>query len=198
MAINYDVVFAGDGTLVLTDGDRTPDNMLSLHMSTDGLGGGTKEVLLDYSIATGTPTDFYLEPPTGETWYINRLIGFMQFTGGFRAERYADFAAALTNGIKLSVQDGSGAVKYDATGSDHVVSNAGWAHQDYDINAVTWGAGDSFVSWRWSFFKDGGPLKLIGSATAADVRKFVMTAQDDFSVGGLSAHSYICRGWKSV
>ena len=149
--------------------------------------GGTNAIG-DYSTGTGSSGEtFIIQPPADEDWRIERMMIHIQDTGVFAAEEYGS-TSALTNGVAVRVETDTGTV-YDLTDVT-VKTNAQWGRQCYDTRIDTWGAGDEFLSARWTFGKAGYPIRLDGT----NGERLAVYLQDDMS--NLVAHSFFVNGYK--
>lgn len=129
-------------------------------LDTNGDGTGTTNANGNYASAAD---DFYIKPPVGTRYEIDRLIVFIQDTGAFDAELYGN-GAILTNGISLLQLNFDGTTRVDLTGGLSIKSNADWGRLCYDVDVKTWGTGDEVLLARFTFSKFGGPLTLDGDA----------------------------------
>ncbi len=160
-------------------------------LSSTGKGGfssGT-DALGDYSTATGSSGEtFHITPSTGEAFFINRMFVHVQDTGAFAAEEYGNLGSALTNGVQIRVQTDTGTI-LDLTDVT-VKANAQWARHAYDVRIDTWSVGDEFLTCRWSFYKNGYPIRLDGDNN----ERLEVYLQD--SCTGLVEHNFFVNGYK--
>ena len=159
-------------------------------LATTGKGASTDgtNAIFDYSTSGGSSGEiFKIQPPAGEAYFINRLMVHIQDDGAFSAGEYGS-TAALTNGVQVRVQTDTGTL-HDLTDVT-VKTNAQWGRQCYDTRVDEWGAGDEFLSARWSFVKNGYPIRLNGDNN----ERLEVYLQDDMT--DLVAHNFYVNGYK--
>lgn len=163
--------------------------MISQFADSLGTGLGTVDLIGDYS---GAATDFWIEPPAGEVWHIFRLIGYMRFGSALRADRYG--GAALTNGVKLIHEVSSS--ERDLTSQRSVLHLAEWGAYCHDFTEHSFGSGDNFATWRWSFNRSGVALFIDGDNND----KVIIRLNDNFSATGVNLveHHFLFQGHKLV
>lgn len=141
----------------------------------------------DYSLS---PTFFQIGPPNNEVWVVNRIILKIQDDAGFRAEGYAANASPLTNGISFERGvDGVDEPIDDFTDGDPIASNGCWAHFCYDVSYNSWGAGDNFLSARWTLDRHGFGAILDGNKNEV----FRARVSDNFT--GIVEHLIVAEGF---
>ena len=133
----------------------SPENILCQFLDTNGDGSGSIEMTGDYSM---TADDFYVEAQAGEVLSIYEMLITVVDNANFTAAGYGG-AAALTNGIHLSVHDDTGAEVLLLT-PRYVKANYHWAAECYDAELVEFGAGDNAYIVRWTFARSGSPIVL--------------------------------------
>jgi hypothetical protein len=133
--------------------------IISRFLDTVGDGSGTKNAIGDYS---GAVEEFKIVPGADEIFVINRLIAQIRDNGVFSASTYGAIAGGLTNGVVIRLKD-SGGTKLDLCDGLPIKTNAEWARVCYDTQLLTWGAGDSFISVRWTFSRSGTQVWLDNS-----------------------------------
>lgn len=158
--------------------------IFSRYLDTNGIGTGTKNANGDYSTVSDI---FYIQPPAGTQYEINRMIVEIEDTAGFQAEEYGNLGAALTNGITVREQNGDGTV-IDLTDGIPIKTNAGWGALCYDVDLKTWGAGDEVLLVRWTFATAGNPLFLNGDS----LDRLEVILNDNFT--GLVEHYFLVQG----
>lgn len=154
-------------------------------LSTNGDGTGTKEATGDFS---STASLFILQPPLNEIYDVARLFVTIRDTM-ITAEKYGGIASGLTNGINIDHREEGDIIK-DLLGGFDIKTNIDWARFCYDVDLKTWGAGDEFVTVRWTFEKSGEPLILHGGKAG----RLVVTCNDDMT--GLISHTFTAQGTK--
>jgi hypothetical protein len=127
------------------------------YLDTVGDGSGNTAVTGNYSAATET---FLIAPAAGETFYLNRCVVVIEDGAGIAADNYGA-GTALSTGILIQKVDPSGLV-CDFTDGQPIVSNVGWAHLCYDVSLHEFGAGNEFVTVRWTWGKSGKMVVLQG------------------------------------
>lgn len=161
-------------------------------LATTGKGGttGHSNAVGDYSTATGTSGEsFIIKPPVGEAYHIERMMIHIQDTGAFAAEEYGSLGSALDKGVTLRIATSTGTI-HDLTGANPVKANAQWGRHCYDVRVDTWSVGDEFLSARWTFWKNGYPLRLDGD------RGEYLEVYLQNSCTGLVAHDFFVGGYK--
>lgn len=160
--------------------------MISQFCDSLGTGLGTINIIADYS---GAATDFWIEPPAGEIWHILRIMVKISDSGNFRPEWYGA-NGPLTNGLKIIHEVNS--VDNDLTGQLPIRNIGEMAAYMFDIKLHDFGAGDKFITGRWSFSRSGVALALNGDTND----KLIVRVNDDMS--GLTGHKFIAQGHKLV
>lgn len=134
---------------------------------------------------SGADQRFIWQPPSGKSANINRLIGYVEDQGTFDSGDYGN-GLALSSGITVTVEFNDGS-SIDLLDGQPITQNGHWARMCYDTAVSTYGTGNEYLSFRWTFAKEGKPIKL------EDGEKLVVTIRDDltglvsqtFRVGGL-------------
>jgi len=130
------------------------------YLDTDGDGTGTTNAIGDYS---GGEEIFYIQPPAGTVYSLNRMMVFVQDAGTFDSAKYGN-GVGLTTGIVVRVQDDEGTLD-TMTGVLPVKTNTHWKRLCYDAVVSKDGTGDETLGARWTFTKDSGePIILNGNA----------------------------------
>lgn len=161
-------------------------NNLFQFLSTNGDETGTIDAIGDYSSGI---TDFFIAPPTGELYILNRMLVCIQCTGLLATRKYGD-QAELTNGIKLCMYNGKMQTNNELSAVP-IKSHDDWAGLCFDAVAPSYGnvAGKT-VTIRWTFAKSGKALYLNGNLGD----KFLVHLNDNFS--GLEHHRFQIQGYK--
>ena len=159
--------------------------LLSRYLDTDGDGTGTKNAIGDYS----TPEDFFIQPPAGVYYRINRILISIEDGVSFKAGLYGGLAA-LSVGITLKIKDASGTL-VDFTDAVPVKTNGQWARLAYDVDLKSWSASptEELLSVRLTFSKFGQAIRLDGDKG----EKLVMTLSDNMT--GLISHYFKVQGY---
>lgn len=156
------------------------------HLDTNGDGSGDVNANGDYSAVAKR---FYIQPPAGERFDIYRVVGMIEDTQGFRAENYGHLPDPLENGIIIRVQDDDG-TKVDITDGRPIKRNADWGSRCYDVDLKTWGVGNEYLVFRWTFERCGSPEFLNGDLN----ERLEMVFNDDLR--GLVEHHFVAEGQK--
>jgi hypothetical protein len=163
-------------------------SLLIRYLDTDGDGGGTDNANGNYASAAD---DFYIENALGaeggQTYEIHRMIVSAQDTASMQAQEYGNLGAALTNGIRIYVDQGGGDGETAIDGGLAIKSNAEWGRLCYDVEVKSWGSGNEMLLVRWTFSKAGDPLILRQKNS-----KLIVRLNDDFS--GLIDHHFMVQG----
>lgn len=144
-------------------------------------GTGTYEQASDYSV---TPGRFWVE--YAEPVVINRMIGSYEDNQSIAASEYGA-GPALTNGIKISIEDANDDEIVDLIEGRTVKTNADWTSFCYDASPIDYGTGANYMAIRWTFGRTGMPLILEAGW------KLIMTISDDLS--GLTSHTFQAQGF---
>lgn len=131
------------------------------------------EVVINMNVdGSGAPVSYIIEPPSGETWQITRLMINM-LDGSAMDDGMFGGIAALTNGVLLRAHN-----------SGNLLSPALWqtngdiANDMYDVDyADKAPAGQYGLRGRWTFTKMGAVVELIGS----EVDFIEILIQDDLT-----------------
>lgn len=165
---------------------KRAEGLIVRALDTDGDGGGTKNANGDYSSAAEI---FFIQPPSGVSYNIARMIISVEDTNGMQAEEYGNLGVALSNGIQVRVQDDTGTV-LDLTDALVVTANAHWGRLCYDVDIKTWGAGNEILIARWTFARFGvDGLLLRGSYN----ERLEVVLNDNLT--GLIAHYFFVNGY---
>jgi hypothetical protein len=165
--------------------DYEAADLLFRHLDTDGDGGGTKNANGNYA---SVAEEFYIQPPAGQAYVINRMLVHIEDAGNFTANIYGA-GSLLTNGVNVSVRQSGGQEIVDLLDGVPVVDNAHWGGVSYDTDYVSFGAGNNSFNVRWTFAKSGVPIVL------QNQEKLVVNLRDDFS--GLVEHYFLVQGFKT-
>ena len=152
-------------------------------LSANGDGTGTKNAIGDYS----SGQNFFIAPPAGSIYTITRMIVQIRDAGVFTADKYG-FISELSTGISVLLLDDDDNTLVDLTDGLPVTCNADWGRLCHDVTHMDWGAGDEFISARWTFSKFGRPIQLHGDSG----QKFAVHLEDDMT--GLVDHLFTVQG----
>lgn len=152
-------------------------------LSTNGDGTGTVIANVDGS---GTPVPFKIIPPAGHQYLLNRMIIHVQDTNVLNSNQYGNIAS-LANGITIGVyRVADDSEVYAITNGQPIKQNAHWNRFCHDVSPDTFGAGNKFVSARFSFFKAGQSIPL------SEDEYFAVTINDNLT--GLVDHTFQVQG----
>lgn len=147
---------------------------------------GSAEAAVDGSV---TPVEFYVRPVAGEVWRIARMLVFLE-ASSIAAGSYGPVpVGSLSNGIRVYLAN-SDVETNDLLDVHTIHTSAGWAEYCHDAQVKAWGAGNEFLTVRWTFTKAGVPLRLDGNKQ----ERLVVLVQDDLT--GLVSHQFIVQGYK--
>lgn len=139
-----------------TNINKNTKPMLVKILDTVGDGTGAKNAIGDYSL---TPTKFLIKPAPGEVFTIARMLGHVEDSGTFDSGSYGN-GIVLTNGITVSYK--CGVREVDLMDGMSVITNADWAGVCYDVNISSFGLGNEYLNFRWTFEKTGTWIELNG------------------------------------
>jgi|GEM_PF-2180229 len=154
------------------------------YASEDGL-GTTISAVGDFSAG---PKDFAWGPAVGKDARVTRLIVFVA-DSAINADDYgAVSGASISVGVGAHLESASGTTQAVLTPVP-VQSNGEWSALCHDAESRAWGAGNAFLSVRWTFERAGNPIRLIGD----DEARIVFTLRDDLD--GLVDHRFMLQGY---
>lgn len=157
--------------------------IINQYLTLNGDGTGTRNANGNYSV---TPDIFYIQPPTGHKYEIARMLVFIRDTGNFSADGYGA-NGVLTNGVSVKLVNDSGVIT-DYMNGHPLKSNAEWGQVCYDVQYISFGAGDNFVCVRWTFAKSGAPISLDGRNN----ERLEIELSDDFT--GIVEQTFMVQG----
>lgn len=130
----------------------------SLYEYLDSVGDGTGwfDAITDCS---GASVPLLIAPPAGKNYRLWRMLPFVRDTGSLDADGYGN-GGPLVNGIAIEGQ--SHGIPFSITGRRNLKTNASWARLCHDVRALTFGLGDEVLTARFSFFKAGIDIELVG------------------------------------
>jgi hypothetical protein len=178
-----------NGNLVTKEAnDGTVNDYISRFLDTNGNGTGTKIANGDYSPAGSGQTIFFCQPASGEIFRITRMIVNIEDNAVLQAGGYGAQVSPLASGI--TVRTANGAIPtQDLTDGLPITSNAAWGRFCFDVLLTDFGAGNNFVSVRWTFAKGGTLIRLDGDQD--DRLEVVLNDDLDFLVN----HTFMIQGY---
>lgn len=177
----------GGGSIInYNRGAQSYDNGSPIYqfLSTNGDGTGTTSAIGDYD---ATPTTFYITPPSGQTYHLERMVISIEDNAAPDAGYYGGNNAALANGYAVERSSSVAARNFELTGGIDIDANADFGRFCYDVDLDAFGQDNDFIQVRWTFAKRGAPLILVGGQ---DTLKIDFT--DDLSF--LVAHTFMIQG----
>ena len=128
-------------------------------------------------------------PKNSETWQVHRIIGMIE-DSKVNADDYGAILGGLTNGVNLILKRGS-TIAHSFMQDHPVKTSAQWARFCHDATSHAWGAGNEFMTFRWTF-------------AAADIPSIILHGPHNDSMGlllnddmtGLVAHEFVLQGSK--
>ena len=121
-----------------------------------------------------TPVDFYIAPPSNETWYISRWMLQLIDGKGFEITGFGSIGSPLTNGLDAVFEsDGVQTSLLDHT----IKSNSDISAIAFDARLDTYGNSSDALHARWSLYKTGQMLRLRGSLN----EKLIIKIQDNLT-----------------
>jgi hypothetical protein len=143
---------------------------------------------------SSTAVPFYIGPPAGEDYVLQRMIVTIKDNAVVTADNYGgiDLVTAGT-GVNCQVTEGIGGKEVlDLFDNTLVKSMAGWGGICYDVAEFSFGSGDNYVVVRWTFAKSGKPLVL----RSVRNEKLVVTINDNLSA--LTGHTFFVQGYSTA
>lgn len=126
-------------------------------LDTNGDGTGTTNAIGNYA-AVDTPF-FIMSSDAHQTFVINRLMTYIEDSGGSPSLATYGGLTALTDGLLVRVVRRGGKV-IDLLGGVPLKRNSDWQRTCYDVDIATFPAGNNYVHARWTFGRSGWPLVL--------------------------------------
>lgn len=110
---------------------------------------------------------------------IERMIVFIECADKWDADGFGA-GDALINGVNISVYDVDDIVHLDLCDGQDIKTNAGWASKCFDVDYISFGKGNNFLSARWTFGHSGAPLTVVRGQYLGITIKDDLTALFDF------------------
>lgn len=166
--------------------DHRGSTLITRFLDTVGNGTGSIDATGDYS---SVAQEFKITPADDEVYCISRLIVHVKDTQGIDADSYGN-NITLTNGITIKTVDSGGDNEIFVGSSSPIMVNADWGKYCYDVNVLTFGAGNETCVVRWTFSKYGGHGCWLHGFQS---ESFVITLNDNFT--GLLSHGFVVEGF---
>ena len=132
---------------------------LPMFQLADTVGDGTGSTNQNVN-GSVTSVDFKVAPPAGKVYGIARLIASARDTGSFDSGGWgSNGGTPLTNGIQLFWKRSG--VEINLTNIS-IKSHYDLAALCFDVSQNSWGSGDEFINFRFTFLKSGQYLMLDG------------------------------------
>ena len=128
-------------------------NLLYQRLDTVGDGSGTTNMNVDGSV---TAVTFKIEPAPGELYKIARVMIFVEDNGTFDSDKWGN-GIVLANGFNFKLQRNG--VTTDLIGFG-IKTTGEMTSICHDIDHRSFGTGNEFVSFRWTFTKAGSTINL--------------------------------------
>ncbi len=177
------VVSASDQSAVNA---KPPASLIRRFLDVDGDGTGVNDAIGDYSRMAEAEA-FYIQPPAGTIYIIERMIVFVEDAGTFDSGSYGN-GITLATGVVVRIQNDSGTL-HDLTAGIAIKTNPQWGQCCYDAVVSKYGSGNESLSVRWTFAKGGYPLRLIGDNN----ERLEILLHDDFT--DLVQHTFKIEGY---
>ena len=171
--------------MIKSNGEYSVTEYLTRVLDVNGNGTGTTDAIGDYSGTGLGETIFYVQPPPGQIFIIDRLLTHVEDVGTFVPNLYGR-DIVLTAGIRVNYIKNS--ITTEITNAHFIHSNSEWAMFCYDQNIdEKGGAGTNFMHVRWSFNKSE---EIVLNGNTSD--KFQVILNDDFT--GLVQQHFVVEG----
>lgn len=171
--------------MIKSNGEYSSPRYLSELLDTNGNGTGTINAIGNYSDAGLGATTFYIQPPVGQLYYLDRILVHVEDVGTFVPSLYGK-DIVLTNGLTIDCVINGEII--DLTANHRIKTNSEWAMFCFDLTLdAKGGAGTNFMHVRWSFNKS---KSIILNGNTNDV--FRLTLNDNFN--GLVTQHFVVQG----
>jgi hypothetical protein len=162
--------------LVSTEADAPPSILPFFRFAdTGGDGAGTKNANGDYS---GAEEEFFIQPSGDGVMVVNRMILTIRDMGSFMTSGYGG-GPALGTGIAVQIRTGPSTVILDLTDGITIKTNGDWSRYSYDVQLLSLGGGDSYLSCRWTFERSGKAIRLVSGQRLAFILNDDMTGLNE-------------------
>lgn len=143
---------------------------------------GTEDGEPDMAVNGSTPVEYWIQPPAGEVWHINRVIVHLEDDTGkdLYPENFGDLAA-LTNGCLFQGKK-AGVVVVDFSKGLPIKSNSHLGRFSFDVSYQIGAVGgnapaNGAVQSRFTYEKGGQPVVLRGD----EEERLSFTVRDNLS-----------------
>lgn len=137
---------------------------------------------------SGVTYPYFFTPGAGQIFRAQRLLITVE-DSLIAADNYGNLSE-LTHGIEVGCCTGQTNMFVSLTEERPIVNNVGWATHCYDMVEHTFGAGNNFITARWSFDKGHVPIRLDGN----EDQYLTIFCNDDFQ--GLVNHTFVIQGYE--
>ena len=161
-------------------------NSIYQPLSANGDGTGTISQNVNGSV---TPVEFSIDAESGKTFVLTRL-NVLAIDGNFNSATGYGALSALTNGIKIHVEDSEGTILKDFTQYTTIKRSYDWSLLSGVDNTFIGGAGADPLLIRWTFSRGYDNIYLNGDRG----EKFVVTISDNLT--GLDDQICFIQGYK--
>lgn len=124
----------------------------------DTVGDGTGSINMAVNGAS-TPVVFKYTAPEGYRAIINRIIIAIKDSGSIDSGLYGN-GEALDNGVTFGIIDKNGVLIDDMTYQLPIKVNTDYQSYCHDVTLSSFGSGDSTLTARYTFTKDGAPITI--------------------------------------
>jgi hypothetical protein len=175
----------GNGNPLISNSIQTlTENQLVMALDTNGDGTGDISQNVDGS---STPVKFFRQPPSDKKYKLKRM-NVQAIDGNFNnAAQYGALGAALTNGIRIYVENDGGIIK-EYTSDFKIKRNHDWSFLAGIDSPVVGGAGEDALLVRWTFERSFSNITLDGSKN----ERLVVEIQDNLT--GLTDQTCVVQG----
>jgi hypothetical protein len=163
-------------------------------LTDDNLPGGTSNAIGDYSVATGTPTEFYYQPAVGEIVLIKTLTVRIESSGAIDPVKFIGISA-LSVGVSIftSTAPTLGTATFDLTVGSLIKSNSQF--QEHFTASDLMGAvaaTQKAMSARWDFDQMFDAQGIILNGNKGE--RLAVYLEEDLSDITSVTHEYTAHG----
>lgn len=172
----------------LEDGDTGELNVIEMGTNSSGLASGavnkpyyrkmylsTNELIKNMAVdGSVIEQKFVIKPNAGEIIRLERLIIIVVDAGTFDAGNWGN-GVIMTNGMEAQLKQGG--VMVSLTGLNPVRTTSDMSAITYDSTYHSFGQGNNYMVFRFTFSKAGQPFRLIGD----NDDEFAVVIRDDLT-----------------